>query len=275
MSHLFSSQFWQKIIADAERNAFTDGWAVFQILVFYLVLRIIINRVLIRVIRRITEKGIASAEHRARVTTLENIIWSTANVILAIMFGIMLLRALGVDITPILTTAGIAGLAIGLGSQKLFQDTISGFLLISENQFVVGEYVTIGTVTGVVAEVGMRTTWIREDSGKLTIITNGSITQVTNHSRGPLVTWIDIGLAPGCDMAAAVEALTQCGKTIYEQHPDNFQEAPSVQGVISIDGAKIVIRVAVNAPLGALSTAQSLVRTEIYSTLPQKGFAIV
>ncbi|MCL5283239.1 MAG: mechanosensitive ion channel family protein [Armatimonadetes bacterium] len=274
MSHLFSSQFWQKIIVDTERNALTDGWAVIQILIFYLVLRVIINRVLLRVIRRITEKGIASAEHRARVTTLEDIAWSTANVILVIVFGIMLLRALGVDITPLLTTAGIAGLAIGLGSQKLFQDTISGFLLISENQFVVGEYVTIGAVTGLVAEVGMRTTWIREDNGKLTIIANGSITQVTNHSRGPLVSWIDVGLAAGCDMAAAMETMAQCCKAIYEQHPDNFQEAPTVQGVISIDSSKIVIRVAVNAPLAALTTAQSLVRTEIYSTLQQKGFAI-
>src|SRR5207248_10424691 len=92
-----------------------------------------------------------------------------------IYFGsvLLMLGVLGVDTRPILAGAGILGLAVGLGAQTLVTDLVSGFFILFENQFLVGDYVKIGEAAGIVEEVGMRTTHVRDGQGKLHIIPNG------------------------------------------------------------------------------------------------------
>src|SRR5207245_7842934 len=87
--------------------------------------------------------------------------------------GVIMLGVLGVDTRPILAGAGILGLAGGLGAQSLVTDVVSGFFILFENQFLVGDYVKIGEAAGTVEEVGMRVTKIRDWHGKLHIIPNG------------------------------------------------------------------------------------------------------
>jgi len=97
----------------------------------------------------------------------------------------MILQAAGVNIVPLITTASVAGLAVGIGAQKLVRDWISGIFILIEDQYGVGDKVTVNAVTGLVEELGMRTTRIRDENGNLYIISNGDISQVCNHSHKP------------------------------------------------------------------------------------------
>jgi small conductance mechanosensitive channel len=100
----------------------------------------------------------------------------------------------------------VAGLAVGFGAQKLVKDVITGFFLLLEDQYAVGDYVTIGTVTGTVEELGMRITRLRDDDGRLYILSNGDIGQVCNMSRGPLAGVLEVAIAASADVGHA----TQC-----------------------------------------------------------------
>ncbi|MGI6558916.1 MAG: mechanosensitive ion channel family protein [Limnochordia bacterium] len=95
--------------------------------------------------------------------------------------GTMILQELGIETSTILATAGLGGLAVGFGAQNLVKDVITGFFILLEDHFGVGDYITAGGQSGVVEEVGLRVTKLRDFGGELHIIPNGSIDRVTNH----------------------------------------------------------------------------------------------
>ena len=218
-----------------------------MIVVIYWILRIglrrLISRVLVPLITR-TPVG-ADATHSARLRTLASILNSLVSYVLAFVFGVMLLQAVHLDPIPLLTTASVAGLAVGFGAQKLVKDVISGFFIILENQYGIGDYVTIGGITGVVEDLGMRTTRVRDDLGRLYILSNGDITQVCNQSRGPVETFIEIGVAAASDAAKVTEVINSSGEEALRDHPTlGFAEAPKALGLAAADATKLTFRVA-------------------------------
>src|SRR5262249_36363405 len=104
----------------------------------------------------------------------------------ALYFGsaVIMLGVLHIETGPILAGAGILGLAAGLGAQSLITDVVSGFFILFENQYLVGDYVKIGDSAGRVEAVGIRNTQVRDDQGRLHIIPNGQIKGVINYSKG-------------------------------------------------------------------------------------------
>ena len=119
----------------------------------------------------------------ARITTITGIFKSIIGFVLAFVTVIMALSIFGIDIAPLLATAGVAGLAIGFGAQKIVKDIVTGILILAENQYTVGERITTCGFTGVVQELGIRTTTVLGDDGEIYIISNGDISNVTNFSR--------------------------------------------------------------------------------------------
>ena len=150
---------------------------------------------------RLTVKNGTAQVREARVRALHAVLKSAVGFVLGFVMAIMVLQSAGLNIVPLLTTASVAGLAIGFGAQKLVKDVISGFFILVEDQYGVGDYVTIGPATGIVDDLGMRTTRVRDASGKLFIIANGDISQVYNHSRGALCVWTDIAVPASSDLA--------------------------------------------------------------------------
>ena len=212
----------------------------------------------------------------ARLKTLAGLIDSIVGYVLTFVFGVMLLRAFDLDPIPLLTTASVAGLAVGFGAQKLVKDVISGFFILLENQYAVGDYVTIGAATGTVEEVGMRTTRLRDDSGKLYILSNGDITQVVNQSRGAVESWLEIGVAAGTEIGKATETINAAGTELAAQHPElGFAQPPAVQGLGGMDGAKLTLRVTcpVTAP-AHLAEAQVALRSLIHQRLVEAGIGL-
>jgi small conductance mechanosensitive channel len=125
------------------------------------------------------------AGQNLRADTLSKLLMSVAGFVVWFLAAIQILKeGLGVDVTSILAAAGVLGVAVGFGAQSLVKDVISGFFLLLENQFSVGEDVTIDGYTGTVEELGLRSTRIRGEKTGVLIVPNGAITKVVNLSRG-------------------------------------------------------------------------------------------
>ena len=256
----------------------TDALHVILIIVIYIVLRMTLRRIISKIVVPIlaNEQHVPDPRHAARLKTLAGLLNSVISYTLSFVFGVMLLQAVHLDPVPLLTTASVAGLAVGFGAQKLVKDVISGFFILLENQYAIGDYVTIGTVTGTVEEVGMRTTRIKDDLGRLYILSNGDITQVCNQSRGPVETFIEIGVAAATDIAQATTIIDEAGKEIAEKRQElGFAQAPVVQGIAAVDAAKITLRVTCQTKVPTrLVEAQLALRGHAREKLAEAGIAL-
>lgn len=231
------------IRSPAARGLLSIGIQLSLLLLFYLAIRHVIRKLVGQATKAVADREEA-AGNMGRAVRLRTVGDLTSTVIvwtLAFIFLVTALSTLGVNVAGIVGTASVAGLAFGFGAQKLAKDVITGFFLLLEDQFVVGDYVTIGTVTGTVEEMGMRITRIRDDEGKLYILSNGDIAQVCNHSRGTLSGNFDISVASAIDPAEAAKILTAAmdAATISLQLP----EPPKVEGITAADAAKTTLRI--------------------------------
>ncbi len=270
LSHHFS---WRSF-ANASLDTF---WDVGKIVVLFLVLRFVLHRLVDRVVFPVIARGEqVDAGRTARVRTLAGLVNSVLNYVLTFVFGVMLLRAFNLDPIPLLTTASVAGLAVGFGAQKLVKDVISGFFILLENQYAVGDFVTIGAVNGTVEMVGMRTTRLRDEAGKLYFLSNGDISQVCNQSRGAVATFVEIGVAAATDIAKATEVINAAGEELVKSRPDlGLSHAPTVQGLGAMDAAKLTLRVACPVTLPAhLTDAQIALRGLAHQRLTEAGIAL-
>lgn len=171
-------------------NSDTLDWFLgepLKILIIFLVafaIRLIITRASNRLIRQAFGSSDRRDQRSSTISTVLNtitsvIIWGTAI--------LMALTVVGVNIAPLLASAGIAGVALGFGAQTLVKDYISGLFLIIEDQYGIGDEVEIGTVKGKVEAVALRTTRVRDEAGVLWYIRNGEILNVANFSQN--TTW--------------------------------------------------------------------------------------
>lgn len=215
------------------------------IIIAYLVIRFVMIKIINRVVESMFARvgGEILRARQSRILALQSVVTSVVGFVLGFIAVIMVLQTVGFNVVPLLTTASVAGLAIGFGAQKLVKDVINGFFILAEDQYGVGDYVTIGAVTGVVEEVGMRTTRIRDGAGKLCIIANGDIIQVCNHSRGVLFVSFEINLAADSDMDRAAALIDQTGEKLTADMPSKVAEAFKYGGVSQITGSCTTVKV--------------------------------
>ncbi len=124
------------------------------------------------------------ADAEQRIATLVKVVGSVARAAIGSVSAVMVLSAVGIDVAPLIAGAGIAGVAVGFGAQSIVKDFFSGFFIVLENHFDVGDTVTINAVTGVVEEVTMRVTVVRDAAGALHYFPNGTIATTTNRTAG-------------------------------------------------------------------------------------------
>jgi small-conductance mechanosensitive channel len=182
---IWSAEYWSEVWVKHIENAISAATRILVILVAYFVVRFALLKILARfansMLAKVSKERLAARE--ARIKSLQTLLGSTISFVLGFVTVVMILQAAGINILPLLTTASVAGVAVGFGAQKLVRDWIAGIFILIEDQYGVGDIVTIGPVTGVVEELGMRTTRIRAEDGSLYIIPNGDISQVCNRSR--------------------------------------------------------------------------------------------
>jgi small-conductance mechanosensitive channel len=163
---------------------------------------------------------------RRRAQTLETLLLSVVTYLVFFVACLMILQVFNVNTSAILASAGILGLAIGFGAQNLVKDIISGFFILFEDQFSVGDYVQIDTVTGTVEEIGLRTCKIRQWTGELNVIPNGEISRVKNYTRGPMLAKITIGITYEADIDHAISVLQEVSEKAYREI-DDIIDVPS------------------------------------------------
>lgn len=139
--------------------------------------------------------------------------------------------------------ASVGGFAVGFGAQSLVKDVINGFFILFEDQYGVGDYVTIGKFSGIVETMGLRTTIIKDLNGDVHLIPNGSVTEVTNHSKGNIRFLVDVEIAYEEDINRAIDVITNECK-IFEKENKDIKEPIEVWGVTSLNAYGITIRVA-------------------------------
>ncbi len=210
---------------------------------------------------RLVRRVLVRHPDAARVKTLTGMAESLAQFALGFTFLVSALALLGVNVAAILGTASVAGLAVGFGAQKLVKDVITGFFLLLEDQYAVGNYVTIGGVSGTVEEVGMRITRLRDDDGRLYILSNGDIATVCNHSRGPVTGSFDLPLAAQADLTQATATLSAAFESA--QAALSLPKTPTIEGILSADATKTVLKIAFVAPPGQRPTQTALKLREI------------
>jgi small conductance mechanosensitive channel len=268
-SRLFSPEFWQHMATILALKT----WDIAKILIFFLLAKLIAYRLINRIVTAATGR---QGEERdvLRLKTLCGLLKSVIFYVLTFICVIMALEVFSVPLTSILTVTGMLGLAVGFGAQKLVKDVISGFFAALENQYSVGEYITIGAMTGTVVELGMRVTKLRDDDGKLVIIPNGDVPQVINHSRGPIKAVIDLGIAPTSDMELVRAAIAQAGEEVASTI-DGVTTAPKSEGIAELDATKLVIRISCEVKAGRQHAAQSAMRESIRKAFDEEGISFV
>lgn len=177
-----------------------------------------------------------------KADTLSELLKSVLRYTLYIIGIISVLETIGFETGTLLVGAGLGGVAIGFGAQSLVKDVITGFFILFEDQFAVGEYVTIDSMSGIVEAVGLRITKIKDFSGDLHIIPNGQIGRVTNHSRDNARALVDVEVGYEVNIDRALMVLKQVCETIKGQNPD-IVEGPTVLGVTQLGDSGVSIRI--------------------------------
>lgn len=175
-------------------------------------------------------------------TTFSSILKSIVRYTIYFIGGINILDIYNIKTAPVLATAGIGGLAIGFGAQNLVKDIITGFFILLENQYSVGDYIKIDSYEGIVEEMTIRATKIRSFEGDLHVIPNGKIEIVTNKSRGASRAWVDVSIAYEEDVDNAIKVLKEICSKITKENV-NIIEGPTVLGVSNLGESDVVISI--------------------------------
>lgn len=174
-------------------------------------LRLVLRRLKQQIVQRGQAVGEVPSEAQKRAETLIALLYSAAQIVLGLTAGLMILRELGVEIAPILASAGIVGIAVGFGAQNLVKDIIAGFFMTLENHVRVGDVVMLNGTTGQVERMNLRTLILRDTEGRVHIFRAGAIETLTNLTREWSAYVFEVGVAYQEDTDRVVEIMRRVG----------------------------------------------------------------
>jgi small conductance mechanosensitive channel len=216
------------------------------------------------------------AEKRKRAETLRHTLSGVLTTVIMAVAALIVLRELGVDITPIITAAGIGGLAVGFGAQNLVRDIISGFFLLLEDQVRVGDVADINGKVGVVEAIRLRTVVLRSLDGTVHVIPNGAITELSNMTKDYSYAVLDVGVAYKENVDNVMDVLQEIGKEFEKDSSYTGKLLGSLQmfGVNELGDSAVVIRIRIKTlPIEQWDVAREL-RRRIKNTFDAKGIEI-
>jgi moderate conductance mechanosensitive channel len=214
-----AERVWQSSTHLVERFVLwfaTSGLRIF-VVVLLAAIAIKILQMLTARLRKIVIGDDDCSERRQRAETLTAVAQTAGGIVIFIGASMMVLREVGLDIAPLLATAGIGGLAIGFGAQTLVKDVITGFFLLIEDDVRVEDLVEVGGKSGVVERVSLRTIRIRDwNTGAVHVIPNSSVTSVTNMTRGFSRYVVDVPVSEKADPKVVFATLEEIGRELVE-----------------------------------------------------------
>lgn len=259
-----TSPFWQ-FWASLDVIPFDEVVRIAIIVVVALITHIVITKIIRSFVRRTIEKAPAKQKQNRsgredpdeiieqqleertvqRAQAFGTLLRSAAVIIIWTVTGITVLSILGINVTPILASAGVAGVVIGFGAQTLVADYLAGISMIFEDQLGVGDIVDTGQVLGVVEEVALRYTRIRDFSGTVWYIRNGQMQYVANQSQGWTFLSIDMAVDFDTDLNQLRDVVNAEGKRLFEEQGPrgDLLEAPYFGGLEAVAGDAVTARI--------------------------------
>ncbi len=245
-----------------------------KIIIIIIVIKIIMslgNKIIDKTLKN--RKGANFFTNDKRANTIKELFKKIVKYILYFIGIMMILDMFNINTSSILATAGIGGLAIGFGAQSLVKDIITGFFILLEDQYAVGDYVKIESFEGIVEELGFRVTKLRDFSGELHIIPNGKIQVVTNKTRGAMRALVNVSIAYEENIDKAIEVLNIVCEEIKASN-DKILDGPTVLGVSNLDDSSISITiVAKTIPMEQWSVEREI-RKKVKETLDRENIEI-
>ncbi len=189
--------------------------------------------------------GYNLARHEARTRTLGSVLRSIVTVVVWGVALLMSMSVLGLPLAPLLTSAGIGGVALGFGAQSLVKDYLSGIFMIMEDQYGVGDLINTGDVTGTVEDVGLRVTRLRDAGGQVWYVRNGEILRIGNQTQGWSTGSVEVPVASDENPAKVLTILDGVADAVFadEKWKDVLLEKPNVAGVDKIAGGAMTVKI--------------------------------
>ena len=221
----------------------------------------------------LAEHALVAERRHQRVRALGSILRNAASVTIFGIAGVVILGDLGINLAPLLASAGVVGIAIGFGAQNLVRDYLSGIFMLLEDQYGVGDVISVGGATGTVETVNLRTTRLRDVNGIVWHIRNGTIDQVGNESQGWARAVIDFPVPYEADLSKIKALLEQAAEGMWRERSWRkvMLEKPEVWGAQKISSSEVTMRmVARTAPLRQWEVEREL-RARIKAALDAAG----
>jgi moderate conductance mechanosensitive channel len=205
----------------------------------------ILNRLLKLVtghILRVASRQSSNASHMAQVTTLTTVVRATGLAMITVLAALQILPIFGFNLGPLLTSAGVAGVAIGLAAQNIVKDCFNGVLILIEDQYNVGDVITIAGVSGTVEAMTLRRTQVRGGDGTLYIVPNSQITTVANQTRDFSIATINVNVdfSANPDEVLALLKQVAMGVRTDPAYSSVYLADPTLLGVDSIKGSQVI-----------------------------------
>nr|WP_211750039.1 mechanosensitive ion channel family protein [Paenibacillus sp. Marseille-Q4541] len=269
---------WVQRITDGIWNWFTDAdmWIRYTGVLLQIIIVFVLTRIVIKVLHGIIDKSLLNKEserkiriNTRRVNTVGELLKNVVSMVCNFILVLLILSQLGVNLGPVLASAGVLGLAIGFGAQSLVKDIITGFFIILEDQFAVGDVIQSGTLKGTVVMIGLRTTKIVSFTGEVHIIPNGGITTVTNFSMANSKAVVDIPMKGEEQLGEAMRLIKEAVRDLPERN-SNVVSVPEVVGIQSMSTAEYVIRVVAECLPNVNHSVERVIQMDVKEALEYK-----
>ncbi|MGH3972120.1 MAG: mechanosensitive ion channel family protein [Pseudonocardiaceae bacterium] len=197
--------------------------------------------------------GLLSQRRSQRARTIGSVLRSGTTFVVAGVAVTLVLGELGINLGPIIASAGILGIALGFGAQNLVKDFLSGMFMMVEDQYGVGDVVDLGEATGTVEAVGLRVTTLRDAKGTVWYVRNGEVLRVGNSSQGYSVAIVDLPVGHDANIPATTELASRAATELTAEGSalaDDVLEPPEVLGVESISPGGVTLRITTKVRAG-------------------------
>jgi small conductance mechanosensitive channel len=226
--------------------------------------------------RALESTVLLSERRRQRTETLGSVLRSVASATVGVIAFAMVLGEIGLDLTPIVASAGIVGVAVGFGAQNLVKDFLSGMFMLLEDQYGVGDVVDAGPATGVVEAVSLRTTRLRDADGTVWYVRNGEIARVGNKSQGWSRALLDVPLALGSDIPTARALALEVAESVRddERLSGTVLEDPEVWGLEAIGAEGLVLRITMKTTATQEGAVERELRERLIAAFEENDISI-
>lgn len=244
--------------------------------VLLILLILVICAVLIRISKRVTAAIVKKSkdEGNMRAGTIATLVQSTLKYVIYFVGFAMIMGQCGINIAPILASAGIVGVAVAFGAQSLVKDVITGLFIMLEDSYSVGDYIKAAGVSGLVIEAGLRTTKIRDWGNETHIIPNGSITVITNYSKVPMTCFLEIPVAYNADADKTLVVLNEALAKLNVQLA-KYTSDIRVLGINSFAANRLVYKLAFTASVNDEVTIDRAVRLGCKNAFDAAGIDMI